>query len=362
MTRMPRPARAALVALGLSLAACSPEDGDSQPGDGGDTAESGACVSTAPFCSSDGRNLLHCNATTREPEVLENCYPDRACRLGACVTSVCTPSASECLSDTRQRRCASDGSGWEETDCAGDNRCDAASGLCGAPCLLRIFVLLDQSGSMTEGSDTGGESKWQQARTALDAVMTSPAAADIEWGMGLFPTDGDCGIDGTVVDPIPGASAASVDSYFSSHDPNGNTPLAFVFEHFTTETESNLYDPAYHNALLLVSDGVDTCYVDCMTRCAGSPTPFRCLMDCETESETLVGESLLASTLALRDTRQVRTFVIGFGSGVSDTQLAAIADNGGTGVPWIAAGNVADLTAALQTIVDEMWECNPIII
>jgi hypothetical protein len=162
--------------------------------------------------------------------------------------------------------------------------------------------------------------------------------------------------------PDSRASAASVDGYFSSHDPNGNTPLAFVFEQFTSEVDSNLYDPAYHNALLLVSDGVDTCYVDCMTRCTGSATPFRCLMDCETESEALVTESLTASTLALRDSRQVRTFVIGFGEGVSDMQLSTIADNGGTGVPWIAAGNVADLTAALQQIVDEMWECNPIII
>jgi hypothetical protein len=181
--------------------------------------------------------------------------------------------------------------------------------------------------------------------------------------MGLFPTDGNCGIDGLVVDPVPEATAASVDAYFSSHDPNGNTPLAFAFEHLVTETEAGIYDPAYHNALLLVSDGIDTCYDDCADRCLVSPTPFRCLFECAAESEAIVSESLVASTLALRDARQVRTFVIGFGAGVSDTQLTAIAENGGTALGrWIPAGNIEDLTAALQTIVEELWECNPIII
>ena len=248
-------------------------------------------------------------------------------------------------------------------DCATGMRCSTDSGLCGAPCLLRIFVLIDQSGSMSEGSETGGPSKWEQARTAMRAVMTSPAAADIEWGMGVFPTDGNCGLDGTVIAPVPTASSASVDAYFGGNSPNGNTPLAFALERFTTETEAGLYDTAYHNALLVVSDGIDTCYDDCATRCLGSPTPFVCMFECAASSDALVTESLVNSTLTLRDTRQVRTFVIGFGDGASDTQLTAIAVNGGTVLGrWIAAGNIDDLTAALETIVGEMWECNPIMI
>ncbi|MBI5489566.1 MAG: hypothetical protein HY905_19695 [Deltaproteobacteria bacterium] len=364
MKRTLRPTLATVLALGWSLAGCSPEDGDSQPRDGGgEASESGGCVSTTPYCSSDGRDLLRCNPDTHLAEVLESCWPEQSCRLGACVTTVCPPGQSECVDDDTQRRCAADGSSWEQTDCAAGTRCSTDSGLCDAPCLLRIFVLIDQSGSMSETPASGGASKWDQARTAMQAVMTSPAAADIQWGMGLFPTDGDCSIDGMVIDPVPTASAASVDGYFASHGPDGNTPLAFAFEALTTETESGLYDPAYHNALLVVSDGVDTCYDDCATRCLGSPTPWRCMFDCAAAADTIVTESLVASTLALRDSRQVRTFVIGFGEGVSETQLTAIAENGGTVLGrWIPAGNIDDLTAALQTIVDEMWECNPIII
>ena len=181
--------------------------------------------------------------------------------------------------------------------------------------------------------------------------------------MGTFPTNGDCGLDGMVIAPVPSASAGSVDGYFTANRPNGNTPLAFAMERFTTETDSGLYDTAYHNALLVVSDGIDTCYDDCATRCLGSPTPFRCMLDCAAAADALVTESLVNSTLTLRDTRQVRTFVIGFGDGASDTQLSAIAENGGTVLGrWIAAGNIDDLTAALETIVGEMWECNPIMI
>lgn len=343
------------------LAGCSPSDDTPvrdygyDRGDATDTPV--GCTTGVPYCSPDGRSVLRCDPGTGSVSVLEECGAGRACVLGGCVASVCTPGFSECLDTDTQRRCRPDGSGYEEMDCEGTNRCNPDSGQCEVPCSLRIFVLIDQSGSMSEGTPP----KWDQARQALHTVMTSSAASEIEWGMGLFPTDGDCGIDGVVVDPVPTATAASVDSYFTSHSPNGNTPLGFVMEYFTWEGDAGLYDPAYHNALLLVSDGMDTCYIDCLTRCG--MFDFACLMNCETESEALVTEALVTATRTLRDERAVRTFVIGFGEGVSDAQLTAIAENGGTELHrWIQASNADDLTAALQTILDEMFECNPILI
>lgn len=351
----------AVALTAVVFAGCSPSDDDPindygrDRVDGGDTPV--GCSTGEPYCSGDGRNLMRCDPASGTTTVVETCFPDRACVLGACVTSVCTPGQSECVDTDTQRRCRPDGSGWDETDCGTDLRCNTESGACEAPCMLRIFVLIDQSGSMSEGTPP----KWDQARTALRTVMTSPAASDIEWGMGLFPTDGDCGIDGLVIDPVPSATSASVDGYFGSHSPNGNTPLGFTMEYFTWDGEAGIYDSAYHNALLVVSDGVDTCYIDCLTRCG--MFDFACLMACETESEALVTDALVNSTLTLRDTRAVRTFVIGFGEGVSDSQLTAIAENGGTALGrWIQASNVDDLAAAIQTIVDEMFECNPILI
>jgi hypothetical protein len=209
---------------------------------------------------------------------------------------------------------------------------------------------------MSESTPT----KWEQAQDALRALMSSPVAAEIQFGFGTFPTDGNCAIDNFVSYPVPDASASIIDSFFTDNGPNGNTPLGFVFESLAGDTSrANLDDPTYYNALLLVSDGVDTCYVDCLTRCGLN---FSCLMACETEAETLVTESVTASTIALRD-RQIRTYVIGFGADVSDLELSAIAGNGGTeaGV-WYRASNVEDLNAALQAIIADMFECNPIVI
>lgn len=353
MTRMFRRAGMLLAVLTTPVwAGCSP-DGETGR-DGGD----GGCSSTAPFCSGDGRNVLRCNAATGAAEVLEPCWPDRACRLGACVVAVCSPGQSDCVDDDTQRRCIADGSAWEQTDCAAGMRCSAGTGMCGAPCLLRMFVLVDQSGSMGDGSPP----KWDQARQALHTLMTSPAAADMEFGFGTFPTDGSCGIDGMVANPVPEASAAMIDSFFASHSASGSTPLLAAMQAMADDTSANLGDPAYHNALLVVSDGMDTCHDDCMTSCLTSPTPFVCLMECEARVEEVVAGLLAETTSRLRDERQIRTYAIGFGSDVSDLELSAIAENGGTALArWIAAGNVDDLTAALQTIIDEMWECNPIL-
>ncbi|MBI5502019.1 MAG: hypothetical protein HY907_17385 [Deltaproteobacteria bacterium] len=327
-------------------------------GEGGDGGGDGSgCTSAAPFCSSDGRNVLRCNSSGTA-EVLQACWPDLACRLGACVTAVCSPGQSECVDSDTQRRCASDGSGWEETDCATGMRCGSSSGMCGAPCLMRMFILLDQSGSMADGAP----SKWEQARQALSTLTASPAAADMEFGLGAFPTDGNCGVDGLVAHPVPEADAAMVGSYFSSHSANGATPLLAAMQAMAEDTSANLSDEAYHNALLVVSDGMDTCYDDCVTGCFTSPTPFVCITECEARVEAEVAGLLAETTARLRDERQIRTYVIGFGSDVSDLELSAIAENGGTALArWIAAGNVDDLTAALQTIIDEMWECNPIL-
>ena len=349
-------ALAALLVVPLA-AACSPEDGDSHPGDvGGDHGDTAGCSSVAPFCSADGRSLVRCDPATGAIETLETCYPDRACRLGACVSTVCPPGDTRCVDTDTQERCRSDGSAWETLDCPAGNLCNSGTGMCTPTCQLRMFVLLDRSGSMSEGTPR----KWDQARDALRALMASPVAAEIQFGFGTFPTDGNCAVDGFVSYPVPDASATIIDSYFTGNDPNGNTPLGFVFESLAADTSAaNLDDPTYYNALLLVSDGVDTCYVDCLTRCGFN---FSCLMACETEAETLVTEAVTTSTIALRD-RQIRTYVIGFGADVSDVELSAIASNGGTvdGV-WYRASNVDDLNAALQAIIADMFECNPIVI
>jgi hypothetical protein len=346
---------AAVLALCLPLA-CSPDDDSGIHTDGGGDYPDGPACSSPPYCTTDGRTVVRCNPATGVVELSETCYPSRACVGGACVAAVCPPGNSECVDGHTMRRCRPDGQDWENVDCGLDMGCNAASGLCEARCAMRVFVLLDSSGSMSESEPT----KWSQAREAMAAILASPTSADIEWGFGHFSTDDDCGVDDLATYPVPEANASIINSFLSSEDPSGNTPLVASLQWLADDTTANIKDTDYHNAILVISDGVDTCYgEDCLTLCGFN---MGCLMDCENRNSTAAVDDLSLVTQRLRDEFQVRTFVIGFGTDASEEQLSVIADNGGTGLGWIEAGNEAELTAALQAIVDEMWECNPIII
>jgi len=320
----------------------------------------GGCTSTAPYCSTDRTQVLTCDPFTGAVTVTQTCVSPEICIDGACVDVACTPHRSECVDENTVRICRSDGSGWEEHPCPEAELCNPESGQCEPPCLLRVFILLDQSGSMSDGTPT----KWEQARQALHTLMTSETAADVEFGFGAFPSDGNCATDGVVINPVPDATDTIVQTYFS-RGASGNTPIAASIEFMATDTMANLNDPAYHNFILLVSDGSDTCYTEvdsCIIGCMSSPTPFICIAACEAEAEALTVPALRAATEHLRRDLDIRTFVIGFGEGVSDAELTAIAEEGGTALgTWLPASDVEELAAAFDDVLEEMWECNPVI-
>lgn len=339
----------AMAALVVAAGGCSPDDSGGSPGDVPRESLDGGCNPAARYCSADRRQVLACDPASGGSRVVGSCSTGELCVDGACARTACSPGQAECTGDSAQRLCRSDGSGWDETTCADGARCNADSGLCEVPCNLRVFILLDKSGSMSDGTPP----KWDQARAALRTLMTGSTATDVEFGFGAFPTDSDCGTRNLVIHPIPEATAANVDSFFG-RGPNGNTPLAAAMQFFLTDTSANLRDPNYHNSILLVSDGMDTCHVDCLGRCGFN---FACLLECEREGEILTAEALTDTTIRLRDEMSIRTFVIGFGTDVSETQLGAIAENGGTALrSWISAGNIDELTRALDTIIAELRE------
>jgi Mg-chelatase subunit ChlD len=236
----------------------------------------------------------------------------------------------------------------------------AESNTCEPICSLRVFVLLDSSGSM------GGEvspTKWEQAHEAMEELLATSAASSVEWGLGVFPSGGgDCDTSNQVVYPVPEATADLIDDYFVMNSPSGDTPL---HEALTLMLEpglgTGLGDPLYQDFILLVSDGSDTCYDEgCVDEC-GIFNPI-CIINCETRADNEVIEQLGVSAARLRDERQIRTFVIGFGSGVSDEELSAIAEQGGTVLGrWLPASNVSELVTRFDEILAEMLECNPIV-
>lgn len=351
-----------LTVLVVWAAACSPSndpgltDGwlDSYTPDTGEDTATG-CTTTEPYCSSDHLSVLQCNPVTGTESTVELCGTGEACVAGTCVSVSCVPGSYECQDEATQRICREDGSGWDTVACGENMHCVESEGRCEEICMIRLFILVDQSGSMSDGTP----SKWEQARTAIQTIMTSDTADDVEFGFGAFPSDNDCAADDIVIHPVPTATASDVDSYFSS-GPSGNTPLTFALEFFQTDTSANLRDSDYHNAILVISDGMDSCYIDCLERCGMN---FTCLMACEAEIEPLAVAQLSMITANLRDAHQIRTFAVGFGSDVSAAELNAIAENGGTyQTEYLQASDVDELEAVFQEIIDEMWQCNDIII
>jgi|GEM_PF-1663123 len=348
------------VLFSVIFSSCSSNDGgaidsgtDRLP-DTGDTQVEELCPSLSPYCSRDGKQVLSCDPATGSVTKISECSGGQFCVDGSCRDVLCTPLSTQCMNEEVALVCRSDGSGWDPIECGEYRKCNSETGKCEIPCKLRLFVLLDRSGSMSESTPP----KWDQAREAMRQVISSTASSEIEFGLGAFPTDGNCGVSGFVVYPVPMTSVDLIDEFFTSNSPNGNTPLLDVMKAMLVDTSANLNDPAYYNFILVISDGADTCYGDCLTRCG--PFDIQCITDCENMVSQQLQIELADTTTALLEQLSIRTFVIGFGSDVAPEQLDAIAKHGGTVLnKWLNANNVTELNEALQQIIDEMRECIP---
>jgi hypothetical protein len=224
-------------------------------------------------------------------------------------------------------------------------------------CRPRLFILLDRSASMDEGSPQ----RWTMVRQSLNHFLESVAAEGIEYGLGAFPTDNNCAVDGLVVHPLPEADAAGIESFFDATRPDGNTPLVGAFEFLAADDTANLDEEGYSNAVVLITDGWECCIIDCAARCLSGPDPITCLEECKGDTEAEAPPRLAESAAALRDIRGVRTFVIGISEDVIDAQLSAIAANGGTADgTWVSALTGIAIEDALVDIADELKECLPI--
>ena len=326
-----------------------------------DPAGDGECPTTEPYCSTDRTQVLRCEPSDGSEVVVDTCTGGEVCVDGVCMVTECTPGVdAECVNETTSNVCKSDGSGWELVPCPEGHRCAEESGRCEPVCELRVFVLLDQSGSM------GGDeypTKWSQAQEAMAELMASEEAQEVEFGLGAFPTGESCGTSAQVIHPIPNATADLIDNHFGMAGlPSGATPLLAALEFHLVDVEANLNDTAYYNFILLISDGADTCYDDFCEEECGLFAPL-CLIECEQRAEVEIIGKLASASWLLVENLSIRTFVIGFGSGVRDEELTAIAENGGTSIGrWLDAANVTELSEAFAQILAEMWECNPVIL
>jgi hypothetical protein len=214
----------------------------------------------------------------------------------------------------------------------------------------RLMILLDNSGSMDDGI-FGGASKWKQAKSALTTLLTTwNGTGQIEFGFDVFP-DFQCkGFCCDVSNPVVADCAVNAEQTLinmigQAPAPPGefDTPLCDGMNMFNTPS----YAPAFVAAdatryLLVVSDGKEECNGGGYSTSCGKGPNFP-------------GAAKIVSDLL---NSGIKTYVIGFGSGVDAKQLNVIAQAGGTGESsYFNANNGTQLQQVFESIASSVVSC-----
>lgn len=339
----------ALVAL-LLAPGCG--DGDCQDEDcpsGQRCSRAGRCV--VPGGCIDARDCarkLSCTNGNCSSDPGAGCTSDDGCASGElCATAGRCIGQGSCLAPEDCRAdgvscmpsgaCLPQGSCELSVDCDAGNRCDHGDCVPGGGCGSaeygldappNVLILLDRSGSMDE--ELEGSTKWQ---IAVDAVNGSIGgwAGSIRFGLAMFSNcdAGEC-TPGTIVVPCGDDTVDEILGVLATAPRCPSTPIAASLE--VLVGEPMLADRDRRNAILLVTDGMDSC--------DGVP-------------------SGPAGVLASQDP-PVATFVVGFGGGTDPAQLTAVAQAAGTdaGDPaYYQADSGGDLSTALDAIAGRVLGC-----
>lgn len=196
---------------------------------------------------------------------------------------------------------------------------------------LDMYIMMDQSGSMSE-TVSGGGSKWTAVTQALSAFVSDPSTGGIGVGIGYFGTKGDSciasdyAVPEVEIAPLPGV-ASQITSSLAMHSPSTGTPtapaLAGAINHAKAWAVNN---PTHTVVVVLATDGEP--------------------LDCKPTDTQQIGATIAAP--AANGTPKILTYVIGVGSSLSN--LNDIAAAGGTGQALI----VDTTQNAKQQFIDAM--------
>jgi hypothetical protein len=188
-----------------------------------------------------------------------------------------------------------------------------------------VMIVLDKSGSMASG--IGSATKWSHAVTAVNSLLATYNGT-IRFGLLLFPLQSasDACTAGEVDVKVGINTYSSITSTLAKVSPYGGTPMgASLLKALTAQSAG---DPSTDKYVLLVTDGGETC--------GGDP---------------LGAVGKLASA-------KIKTYVVGFGSGVNPVLLDAMAKAGGTALTgataYYRADDTTELSTALKSIASDM--------
>lgn len=287
----------------------------------------GACQLCAPgarFCPDDDTSAV-CEDSGEAFRDPTSCEAGTACHPfgGACLEPICEPGGIECTSGLSFHHCLSSGTGWdsESLSCPKDFVC--TEGQCiYKPCLPTVLLLVDRSGSMVDN--------WPEVKDSVRNVVAGNPEA--QFGLMSFPFDGKCGVLYAPEIPIATHDPDLFDAWFDLHVPEGATPLTEAM--FGVLTSADIVFGAYKGALILLSDGGETC------------------------DQNDVTSDLMALTDGLLEDKGIQTWVIGYKFTGDPVQLTAIASRGGTELgTYIPAGSESELTDAFQAVVNDFKQC-----
>ena len=192
---------------------------------------------------------------------------------------------------------------------------------CGQP--ADVIIVLDRSGSMSSSS------KWTYAKTAVN-TLTSQYKTAMNFALMLFP--GPAGSCSTAIMDVPVApnNGSKITWKLNSTGPTGMTPMAAALNSAKGYLAGMKVPKKRY--VLLITDGSPNCT-------PSNPIP---------PVQQLLGMG-------------IKTFVVGFGSGVNASTLNNLANAGGTakatGTKYYQANSATDLKTVLSTIGGLMSCC-----
>jgi hypothetical protein len=227
-----------------------------------------------------------------------------------------------------------------------------------------VMILMDMSSSMADGTPT----KYSQTSSAVASAVTS-GAADIEWGLIFFPSDGDCAVAAAPDVAVAAGNQSQISSTLTSTSPVGNTPaykaVALAVNYYDT-----LNDGRGHY-ILIATDGQPNCEGNSGGSLAACQTDADCPSNEYCQMIPLLpngrcmanpSSSLAVTAIQLALQNGVKTYVVGIDidSGSAD-MLNRMADAGGTaraGDPrYYPVSDQASLEQALANITTQIISC-----